>query len=177
MNYQLAAYTIRNFRPDEWPAYRAIRLRALEEAPNAFGSTLAAEAALPPEHWAARITRSATSGIDHALVAESKGGVVGLAWAKVDADDPLLVNLFQMWVAPEARGQGVAAALLGEAVRWAQARGALAMQLGVACTNAAALSLYARAGFVDTGLREPLQAGSALMEQRMRLAFRERDAG
>ena len=167
----LAAYTIRNFTQDEWPAYRAIRLRSLEDAPDAFGSTHAAEAALPPEHWAARITRSVTAGIDHALVAEMDGRMVGLAWAKVDADDPALVNLFQMWVAPEARGHGVAAGLLGEAVRWAQARGALAMQLGVNCANAAALGLYERAGFVDTGVREPLQAGTDLMEQRMRLSF------
>lgn len=163
--------TIRHFGPDEWPAYRALRLSALAEAPHAFGSTHAAEAALPPEHWAARMVRSATAGIDRALVAEIDGRMIGLAWAKVDADDPALVNLFQMWVAPEARGQGVAAALLDEAVRWARARGALAIQLGVNCANAAAVGLYERAGFVDTGLREPLQAGTDLIEQRMRLVL------
>ena len=177
MAYQLAAFTIRNFTPDAWPAYRALRLRALEDAPDAFGSTLAAESVRPPEDWAARLARAATSGIDHALTAEIAGEPVGLAWAKVDADDPALVNLFQMWVAPEARGQGVAAGLLAEAVRWARARGALAVQLGVACTNLAALGLYTRAGFTDTGLREPMQAGSALMEQRMRLAFTDQAFG
>lgn len=171
MVHQLAAYTIRNFTQDEWPAYRAIRLRALGDAPDAFGSTHAAEAALPPEHWAARMTRSTTSGIDHALVADICGQMVGLAWAKVDADDTAIVNLFQMWVAPEARGQGVADGLLNEAVRWARARGAGAMQLGVACNNVAALGLYERAGFVETGLREPLKAGSELIEQQMRLTF------
>ena len=171
MAYQLAAFTIRNVTPDAWPAYRALRLRALEDAPDAFGSTLAAESVRPPEDWAARLARAATSGIDHALIAEIEGEPVGLAWAKVDADEPALVNLFQMWVAPEARGQGVAAGLLAEAVRWARARGATAMQLGVNCANDEALRLYVRAGFVATGLREPMRPGSDQIEQRMRLVI------
>lgn len=169
---QLAeGFTIRPFRADEWPAYRAIRLRALADAPDAFGSTLAAEQALAPETWAARLARSATSGIDHALAAEANGELIGLAWAKQDADDASIVNLFQMWVAPEARGQGVAGALLDEAVRWARERSARALQLGVTCTNAGAVRLYERAGFVEAGVREPLRPGSELMEQRMRLAL------
>lgn len=76
-----------------------------------------------------------------------------------------------MWVAPEARGQGVAGALLDEAVRWASARSAVALQLGVTCTNDAALRLYQRAGFVDAGVREPLRPDSDLVEQRMRLTL------
>lgn len=171
MTHATAAFSIRPFRAEEWPAYRAIRLRALADAPYAFGSTLAAEEALAPETWAARLARSTTSGIDRALAAEMNGELVGLAWAKEDGDDATIVNLFQMWVAPEARGQGVAGALLDEAVRWATARGAQAMQLGVTCTNADALRLYERAGFVEAGVREPLRPGSDLMEQRMRLTL------
>jgi ribosomal protein S18 acetylase RimI-like enzyme len=161
------SFSIRPFMAEEWPAYRALRLRALEDAPDAFGSTLAAEQALAPETWATRLARSTISGIDHALAAEEQGRLVGLAWAKVDADQADTVNLFQMWVAPEARGQGVAGALLDEAVRWARARGAQALRLGVNSANAAALRLYERAGFVDVGVREPMRPGSDQIEQRM----------
>ena len=171
MTHVGAAFSIRPFLADEWPAYRAIRLRALADAPDAFGSALAAEEALAPETWAARLARSTTSGIDRALAAEMNGALVGLAWAKEDSDDATIVNLFQMWVAPAARGQGVAGALLDEAVGWATARGAQAMQLGVTCTNADALRLYTRAGFVEAGVREPLRPCSDLMEQRMRLTL------
>jgi len=173
MTHAIPAFSIRRFTADEWPAYRTIRLRALADAPDAFGSTLAAEEALAPETWAARLARGATSDIDRALAAEINGLLVGLAWAKEDGDDPAIVNLFQMWVAPEARGQGVAGALLGEALRWARERGAQAMQLGVTCTNTSAVRLYERAGFVEAGVREPLRPGSALMEQRMRLTLPE----
>jgi len=168
-----AAFLIRPFSADEWPAYRAIRLRALEDSPSAFGSTLAAEQALAPDTWSTRMTRSTVSGIDRALAAHMDGQLVGLAWAKVDSDDPDLVNLFQMWVAPEARGQGVAGALLEEAVRWSRARGAQALRLGVNCANAAALRLYERAGFVDVGVREPMRPGSDQIEQRMVLQLVE----
>lgn len=171
MMHALAAFSIRPFTADEWPAYRAIRLRALADAPDAFGSTLAAEEALAPETWAARLARSTTSGIDRALAAEMNGALVGLAWAKEDSEDPAIVNLFQMWVAPEARGQGVAGALLDEALRWARERGAQTMQLGVTCTNLAAVHLYERAGFVEAGVREPLRPGSDLIEQRMRVTL------
>ena len=45
---------IRTLRPEDWQAYRAIRLRALLEAPDAFCSTLAREEVLAPHIWAAR---------------------------------------------------------------------------------------------------------------------------
>lgn len=171
MVLQLPAFSIRPFRADEWPAYRDIRLRALSDAPHAFSVTLGTQQVLPPEAWAARLSAATASGKDYPLLAELQGEPVGMAWAKVDAGDPTIVNLFQMWVAPEARAQGVAAALLDEAIRWANARQAQALQLGVNCDNLPAIRLYERTGFVDTGLREPFRPDSPLMEQRMRLAL------
>ena len=73
--------------------------------------------------------------------------MAGLVWAKVDGDDASVVNLFQMWVAPEARGRRVGVALLDQAVGWARARGARTVCLSVRCGNAAALRLYEKAGF------------------------------
>ena len=92
-----------------------------------------------------------------------------MAWAKVDASDAGRVNLFQVWVAPECRGHGVAAALLDAAIAWARSRNARTMQLGVVCGNDAARRLYERAGFGAVGAPEPQRPGSARMEQAMRL--------
>ena len=50
---------IRTIRCDEGPALRAIRLRALAESPSAFGSTLAATAAMSMEEWARRAEQHA----------------------------------------------------------------------------------------------------------------------
>lgn len=162
---------VRVLAAHEWPLYRALRLRALEDAPAAFGSSLAEEACRSDQDWAWRLNIGANSGRDRPLVAEHEGMAVGLAWAKVDAGDPSLVNLFQMWVAPEARGHGVAAALLDAAIHWARARQARALQLGVVCGNDAARRLYARAGFLDYGEPAPQRPGSPRMEQAMRLGL------
>jgi ribosomal protein S18 acetylase RimI-like enzyme len=166
---------IRRFAPHEWPAYRALRLRSLADAPNAFGSSLKAEEAWAHELWMARLTAAAVSGRDCPLVAESAeadGTMFGLLWAKCDAEDAGIVNLFQMWVAPEARGRGVAAALLDEAVAWARSIEARLVQLGVVCDNNAAVQLYTRAGFRKVGALEPIRPGSALLEQTMHLDLR-----
>jgi ribosomal protein S18 acetylase RimI-like enzyme len=181
---------IRRFGPHEWPAYRTLRLRSLADAPDAFGSSLAAEEAWRPELWMARLTAADVSGRDCPLVATSAesaesatsaesdkadkadkadGAMLGLLWAKCDAEDAGIVNLFQMWVAPEARGRGVAAALLDEAVAWARSIGARLVQLGVVCDNRAAVQLYTRAGFCKVGVPAPIRPGSVLLEQTMHL--------
>jgi len=160
---------VRPLGAHEWQLYRTLRLRSLADAPEAFCSTLADEEARTDKDWAWRVHLGASSGRDRPLVAELDGIPVGLAWAKADADDASVVNLFQVWVAPEARGRGVAVALLDAALGWAGSRGARAMQLGVVCGNEAARRLYERAGFRALGEPEPQRPGSSQLEQRMRL--------
>jgi ribosomal protein S18 acetylase RimI-like enzyme len=166
-----AGIRIRRLAAREWPAYRALRLRSLLDAPEAFGSSHAAEEAWAQELWMARLTAASVSGRDCPLVAEaeSDGAMLGLLWAKCDADDAGIVNLFQMWVAPEARGRGVASALLDEAVVWARTIGARLVRLGVVISNQAALQLYLRHGFSKAGEPAPIRPGSALLEQAMQL--------
>ncbi|PWF48517.1 GNAT family N-acetyltransferase [Massilia glaciei] len=161
---------IRVLAADEAPIYREVRLRALANAPDMFCSTLASEQARPPVAWAERLAAAGTSGHDYPLVAELAGAAVGQVWAKRDADDPAVVNIFQMWVAPEGRGRGVAAALLREAINWARSKNALSVQLSVTCGGSAAARLYLREGFHDVGPATP-RAGTPLFEQAMRLVL------
>jgi ribosomal protein S18 acetylase RimI-like enzyme len=46
--------TVRRARPEEWAVLRELRLRALADAPDAFASKLADEAAAPEEMWRRR---------------------------------------------------------------------------------------------------------------------------
>lgn len=169
-----SAIRIRRFTAREWPAYRALRLRSLADAPNAFGSSLALEESWAHELWMARLMAAEVSGRDCPLVAESTaadGAMLGLLWAKCDADDAGIVNLFQMWVAPEARGRGAASALVDEALAWARSIGARLVQLGVVVDNQDAIRLYERKGFRNAGVPAPIRPGSALLEQAMQLAL------
>ena len=90
------AVRVRTLGGHEWPLYRALRLRALADAPEAFGSTLAEEEARPDADWAWRLKLGATSGRDRPLVAELAGAAAGMAWAKVDAAAPRQVNLLSL---------------------------------------------------------------------------------
>ncbi len=60
---------------------------------------------------------------------------------------PPLAGVFSMLTLPEQRKRGLGAAVLGELARFALARGAQRLYLQVDRANAAAIALYARAGF------------------------------
>jgi len=164
---------VRTLRPDDWPAYKALRLRSLQDAPSAFGSTLALELSRPDHEWTERVNLSPTSGNDCALFVEVDGVPSGLVWAKVDASDPDTVNIFQMWVAPEVRGRGLGGALLSAAINWAKQHRARFAKLGVTCGDTPAVRMYRRAGFCEIGAKEPIREGSDVLAQTMVLSLAE----
>lgn len=166
----LPRLSIRTLEASEWLKYREIRLRSLADAPEAFCSNFASEEALSPAVWTARLYAAAASRADHPLVAELDGSIVGLLWAKADPVHASIVNVFQVWTAPESRGHGVAAALLDKAIAWARSRNADALQLSVTCGDTSAVRLYVRAGFENDG-PPTARENTSLMEQRMRLAL------
>ncbi|MCS0657050.1 GNAT family N-acetyltransferase [Massilia terrae] len=161
--------TILRLTAADWQSYRALRLRALEDSPDAFAATLEAQLARPDSAWADRLDTAASSPDELPLLAEHAGAPAGLAWAKADAADPAIVELFQVWVAPEARGRGLATALLRAAIGWARERRFRAMTLGVTQGDTPAVRLYRREGFRDIGAPVPLRPGSRLLSQAMRL--------
>lgn len=165
----MTSITIRPFAADEWPLYKALRLRSLADSPDAFGSTLELESLRADDVWADRLRSGATSGKDAALVAWVGDLPSGLVWAKEDAGAPGHVDVFQMWVAPEARGLGVGKALLEAALAWCRGHGAKVVRLGVAEGDTPANRLYRRAGFVVVGEPEPIRPGSDRMAVNMRL--------
>ncbi len=129
----------------------AIRLRALAEAPDAFGTTLAEDKARPPTLWQARLENPQSAYFLAVLDGEDVGLVRGAPWADRPDDDPEEAGLFSMWVAPAVRGAGVAGTLIDRVVAWAREAGFKRMLLGVGDTNLPAIGLYARKGFVPTG--------------------------
>jgi ribosomal protein S18 acetylase RimI-like enzyme len=160
--------TVRPFQPDEWRLYRELRLEALRDAPNAFGSTLARERAFPEQEWITRLAAGATSPLDRPLVAEDSGRAIGLAWVRIDANDLSTATLYQVWVHPEFRRRGIGQRLLACAMAWAGQAGATTMVLSVACGPDSAIEFYRRVGFADAGERSRLRPDSDLLQQPMR---------
>ena len=168
--------TVQPLTPRAWRLYRALRLAALQDAPDAFGSTLAAEAQRPPAQWRERLAAAQASGLDLPLLARAWPRAAGLLWAKADAAQPRTVHLYQMWVAPGLRRRGIGKALLDEAIAWACSVQARQVELGVTLGDTPALRLYRAAGFQACGADTPLREGSLLRAQAMRLPLPEGSA-
>lgn len=130
--------------PADWEIFRAVRLASLSEAPSAFGSRYADWADAAAERWQSRLTQ-----VPLTLLAREGATVVGVVSGQPDGDD--WVELISMWVAPLARGTGVAGRLIGAVTDWACAQDRKTY-LMVRSDNARARQAYERVGFVDKGI-------------------------
>lgn len=124
-------------------AFREIRLAALKDAPQAFGSTHADWADAEPAVFLARIANSVVLGgyLDGvlsglAVLDREKGGHT--------RHRGLLTSVF---VRRAARQKGLAAAILAAVEGAARADGLAQIELAVADGNDAAMQLYLRAGY------------------------------
>lgn len=149
-------------RPRDAAAYRALMLQAYAQHPQAFTSSVAERAVLPLIWWEQRLSETSRAaevvfGVRHGdhLVAAVGLGFDTREKARHKA------TLFGMYVAPEARQQGLGAALVMRALDCARNRAEVKLvQLTVTEGNHAAQALYERHGFVTFGL-EPMAVAVA----------------
>jgi dihydropteroate synthase len=147
----------------DWQRWREVRLRALADAPDAFGETLAHAHTRDEASWRGMVAHDPSRVV---LAAEDDGAIVGTAVVRL-ASDARLANLYAMWVAPEARSRGAGRALVEAAQRWARFAGASSFALRVTVSNVAAYELYRRTGFVDSGDHAPVRDGSPVVATTM----------
>ncbi len=132
----------------EWDVYRDVRLASLADSPWAFGARVAEERGRTDNDWRARLAGRTQ------YVARERGRSVGTVGAFIEEDGT--VELVSMWVAPDARGTGVADQLVDAVVADARERGRARIALWVAVGNDPAERLYARHGFERTGRTQPV---------------------
>ena len=124
---------------------RDLRLQALTDAPDAFGSTYERELARTVEDWGRWLSPGAT------FTLEDGHAACGLVACARDATAPTTVDLMAMWVHPMMRGSGAADALVAEVIAWARTDGARLVRLRVVQENVRAQRVYERHGFQLTG--------------------------
>ena len=133
------AVEIRRIGAGEWRELRDLRLRALQDAPDAFTATYEEESIHADAHWTEWATELAEGGSSFGLVAESEGRWIGMAVGGPHRDFPGEAGLFAMWVDPSARGAGVARALVEGVAAWARSAGFPVIRLRVTISNEAAV--------------------------------------
>ena len=164
----LARTTIHQICPEDWAEFRDIRLAALADAPSAFAVTHAEAASRSDAAWAAMVRERCASAMSAAWLARYPDGrSVGLVGGVLATDELPTVDLVSMWVAPAARGEGLARRLVETVVAWAEQVGATSVHLWVTRGNDPAQHLYESAGFVVTGDLKALPSDPCKDEIRM----------
>lgn len=156
---------IRPVSAEEWRELREIRLRALADAPDSFGSTFAREDQFPDGEWINRAERGASGANARTFVADDGGRFCGLVTVFLEEAAAELVSL---WVDPAYRRRGLALDLIRAVEQWASEAGANGVQLWVTHTNEPARRLYERAGYEETGQRQPHPWNPKLEEIQLR---------
>ena len=140
------AIVIRQLQPGDVEAYRALRLAALAESPEAFGSDVGTESASPVEAFAHTLSSGYVAG---AFAGERLVAIAG--FRAMDREKMRhRGDIWGVYVAPDARGTGVGRRVMEHILEHARTR-VLQVHLAVTATNAAAVALYDRLGFVRYG--------------------------
>jgi ribosomal protein S18 acetylase RimI-like enzyme len=130
-----------------------LRLQALQESPEAFGSTYAETVRRGLESYRQRLLQPLTETFT--LGAYASGRLVGMVafFRETGEKDRHKGYIVSMYVEPQSRGQGIGRALVDEAIaRARQLPGVVQLQLAVVTSNGAARHLYRSLGFVVYGL-------------------------
>ena len=140
-------WSIRRLTRHDFDAYLAIRLEALRDYPESYGTSPQSFATRPLEALQAMMDRMAIFGV----VTES-GALAGIvAYARDDGERETHRGwLLQVYVRPEMRGSGAALAMLEAAVAHARSE-VIQLHLMVGAHNVPAIRLYEKAGFKTYG--------------------------
>jgi ribosomal protein S18 acetylase RimI-like enzyme len=158
---------IRLLRKSDVLAYRDLRLNALGQNPEAFGASLAESITVPLEDLEDRITSSERSLVFGAFAPELIG-IVGLT-RRNGSKLQHKATIWGMYVSPEARGKGIARALMERAIERAKDMPYVEeVVLSVVTSNQIARELYTSLGFASYGYEtRALRIGGTYLDEEL----------
>jgi GNAT superfamily N-acetyltransferase len=130
---------------NDWEDLRAIRLEALSDTPEAYGSTYEESVRQSDALW-----KNAASTRLYYL-AHRDGRVVGMVSGGFNDAYPGTRWLYGMYVTPSERGTGTAALLVRSIDDWAKRHGVSEVYLHVGSSVPRARAFYEKMGFRPTG--------------------------
>lgn len=133
--------------PELWEVYKEIRLRGLQEDPQAFGRSYEEELAFPDEKWKERADNKFNT------LAMERGKPIGTMGAYISKEDGVQVAyIVGVYVVSEARGKKVGSLLMQRVLEKIELTPNVSViRLSVNKDQLAAVGLYERFGFKITG--------------------------
>lgn len=163
----MSEVVVRQLTNEDWKLYKEMRLRSLNDSPDAFSSTYEREYEFSDEEWIERASVSERVSQALPLIAELDGIAIGIACGVVHTPGDDSAKVYQMWVEPRMRGQGVGKLLLNRLIDWAKNARIGSLELAVTTSNTEAVNLYQSSGFIASGELESLKPGSQLHTKNM----------
>ncbi len=152
---------------DDWQAYRELRLRALKEDPEAFGSNYAESAVLPEARWRSRLLDAQKGEVSWLFFAREGGKLVGMIGAFIDEASPGTATIVSVYVPAEERGKGISSRLMERVLSELSSHVSLKWAtLAVNKVQLPAIGLYKKFGFQCAGI-ETAQMGSGTIAEEM----------
>jgi len=163
---------IRPLRPEDADSIRKLRLEALLDSPESFGSSYAEEREYPLQKFQNRLESGYTFG------AFLDGKLIGMVTLIPETKHKTRhkAHIYAMYVTPDQRGQGIGKKLVKEAIETAkQIDGIEQIVLSVVSSNNTAKQLYLSLGFETYGKeKHALKIDEAYLdEDHMCLFFRD----
>lgn len=142
---------IRTLDAKDAARYRALRIEALTNDPDAFGASLEDALKAPLEKTENRLSAE-TSVTFGAFEADELVGNVTLAW-ETGSKSRHRASVYAVYVTPSARGKGVARILMETLIGFAEQHDEIEqLYLMVTSTNLPAVKLYGHLGFLKYGM-------------------------
>lgn len=135
--------TIKDITLELWKVYKDIRLKGLQEDPQAFSRSYEEELAFPDEKWKERANNP------FGTMAMRNGNPIGTMSAFISEEDGKRVaNIVGAFVLPEARGKGLGSLLMQRVLeKIDQSSDIDCTRLSVNKDQLAAIRLYEKFGF------------------------------
>lgn len=161
---------LRRIRPSDGDAYREVRLRALQLAPDAYEVTFEESLQLSDKEWQLLAEQGAEAMECAIFVLDRGDGALGgTVFVRVNEQSPYDAFVGAMWVDEDLRGGSLASQLLDAAERFASVCGSTMCELWVEEDNVSGRRLYEGHGYAETGVTMPgrREVRSLLMQKQL----------
>ncbi|MFW0777912.1 MAG: GNAT family N-acetyltransferase [Rickettsiales bacterium] len=151
---------------DDAEIFKTLRLRSLKEEPDSFFFTYKETKDKPLSYWQGLLAKEYNIG---AFMADQLVGFSGM-WVEEGEKIKHRAYLGAVYVAPEARGKGVAKRMLGDLIQKAEEIGLEHLRLSTNSKNETNVGLYTKMGFEPYGIEKnylKLEDGSYIDEVQM----------
>jgi len=158
--------TCRRATNDDVALFKQVRLKALRESPDAYGSTYDAALMREQSSWEEQLFSTTSGAHRNTQLAFDGDDCIGIA-ALYREPLALSGDIIMMWVDPAHRGSRVASSLVANLICWARECGFDSIALNVTDTNSRAIRFYENQGFCATGETVDVDAKRGLRGIRM----------